>query len=688
MRTTYEKVATPARKFWIYVLGGLVVIIGVLLVAIFWKIFMQEIDMATKTVAPTQKVLATEKTNLQGDAPLNFITSYYQAIRDGHASQVQSAWELPNSHPARYAAQAVRESPVSDRCQPSQIELAASTNPSGAALSVVLQCHDSVDSQPYQAIFHLGVNKTGAWKIIALQDNSGDSLTHTGGVTVKHFIPDPVNTIYDFYDLLKKKHCQDAARMRPGYKGCDTIEKVSSVQVSPLQIDVDKAAVKVDVLFKKKDKPEERFNGYISLERMESGFWLIKNLASADKMSSDEFIIDFAGMKLNPVTSYFQEDSEPINIPLDQQMIKPEETPIDAVVIASSKSELESRSVVSQNKLLGQNPKIETIPLTGAGQPVNVTTFRSFGSEKILEACWTLEQLHGNPADKKIISLKDHPDYSPPLRQYPRYSLKPLPSHLRGSIRAVQIPDPDKKLVALTFDLCERASEITGYDAELVNYLRTQQVPATFYAGGKWMRSHPDQTKQLMADPLFEIGNHAWTHGNMRLLTGQEMKEQILWTQAQYELLRDNLAEDLRQRGIPPEEINRIPPVPLTFRYPYGTCSREALDFMGDYGLPSIQWNIVTADPWRRQTSDGIVKIILEGIKPGSIIIAHANGRGWKTSEALPKLIPALRARGYRFVTVTQLLAEGKAVEAADSCYELRVGDNQSYDKKVGKGTE
>ena len=109
---------------------------------------------------------------------------------------------------------------------------------------------------------------------------------------------------------------------------------------------------------------------------------------------------------------------------------------------------------------------------------------------------------------------------------------------------------------------------------------------------------------------------------------------------------------------------------------------------MGDYGLLSIQWNIVTADPWRRQTADGIVKITLDSIKPGSIIIAHANGRGWKTSEALPKLIPALRARGYRFVTVTQMLAEGKAVEATDSCYELRVGDNQSYDKKVGKGTK
>ncbi len=202
------------------------------------------------------------------------------------------------------------------------------------------------------------------------------------------------------------------------------------------------------------------------------------------------------------------------------------------------------------------------------------------------------------------------------------------------------------------------------------------------------MRSHPDQTKQLMADPRFEVGNHAWTHGNMRMLTGNEMKNQILWTQAQYELLRDSLAEDLLQCGVPQQEINKLPPIPLSFRYPYGTCSREALDFMGDYGLPSVQWNIVTADPWRKQTADGIVKTVLQSIKSGSIIIAHANGRGWNTRDALTKLVPALRAKGYRFVTVTELLAEGKEIESTDTCYELRLGDNQSYDKKVGKGTE
>ena len=95
--------------------------------------------------------------------------------------------------------------------------------------------------------------------------------------------------------------------------------------------------------------------------------------------------------------------------------------------------------------------------------------------------------------------------------------------------------------ITLTFDLCEQADEVTGYDGELVDTLRAQGVKATFYAGGKWMRSHPERTLQLMADPLFELGNHAWTHGNLRVLQGAEMANQIRWTQAEYERLRDQL---------------------------------------------------------------------------------------------------------------------------------------------------
>ena len=58
----------------------------------------------------------------------------------------------------------------------------------------------------------------------------------------------------------------------------------------------------------------------------------------------------------------------------------------------------------------------------------------------------------------------------------------------------------------------------------------------------------------------------------------------------------------------------------------------------------------------------------------------HANGRGWHTAEALPLLIEDLRKRGFEFATVGELLAKGEPI-IADSCFELKPGDNAKYDK-------
>ena len=117
------------------------------------------------------------------------------------------------------------------------------------------------------------------------------------------------------------------------------------------------------------------------------------------------------------------------------------------------------------------------------------------------------------------------------------------------SIRRVQ-PRSGERLVALTFDLCERADQISGYDGAVVDFLRREHVPATFFAGGKWMRTHAERAMQLMADPLFELGNHAWTHGNLRVLEGQKAENQIAWAQQEYALLRDALVRRAVAAGV------------------------------------------------------------------------------------------------------------------------------------------
>ncbi|MFZ1576247.1 MAG: polysaccharide deacetylase family protein [Chromatiaceae bacterium] len=307
------------------------------------------------------------------------------------------------------------------------------------------------------------------------------------------------------------------------------------------------------------------------------------------------------------------------------------------------------------------------------------------GATNLLEACWSPQDLRGRPGERKI---RNHltPDHRPPELQVPQTPLSAFSRIAPLSLRSVT-PTNGEKLIALTFDLCEQADEVTGYDGDLVDTLRAQGVEATFYAGGKWMRSHPERTLQLMADPRFELGNHAWTHGNLRVLKGADLEQQIHWTQAEYERLRDQLLTLPCAAPLAAVEGPLIPRWPETFRFPYGTCNDDSLQAVATAGLYPVQWNIVTGDPAKGQTAARIVKTVMSQIKPGSIVVAHGNGRGWHTAEALKTLIPALRQQGYRFVTVRELLQAGTPVTAAQ-CYEVREGDNLRYDKLFGKGTQ
>ena len=306
------------------------------------------------------------------------------------------------------------------------------------------------------------------------------------------------------------------------------------------------------------------------------------------------------------------------------------------------------------------------------------------GSEKVLRNCWTEQELQGCSKDK-IIYYKKGFSSRPPKIPVPLSALCPTKPAPVNSIRRI-MPDGNKKVVALTFDLCERSDEITGYDYEIVNYLRGNKIRATFFAGGKWMQTHPIKTMQLIADPLFEVGNHSWSHPNLRLMGGETLLEQIVSPQVVYRDVYMNLTSSPCAQQAGTEEIAKITPIPMCFRFPYGTCNDEALETLNNLNLPAIQWDVVTADSQKNRTAEEITKTVLGKVRPGSIIICHANGRGYHTAKALPMFVPELQKQGYSFVTVSQLLNLGPVVSTSE-CYTLIPGDNKNLDTRFSEGT-
>lgn len=304
------------------------------------------------------------------------------------------------------------------------------------------------------------------------------------------------------------------------------------------------------------------------------------------------------------------------------------------------------------------------------------------GPDQAFSSLWTPQDLAVVPGEEKS-GRRHEPDRSPPAAvEAP--ALAPLPDALHGSIRRVDTGG--KKLVALTFDLCELADQTAGYDGAVVAALRAAEAKATFFAGGKWMRSHAKRAMELLTDPRFEIGSHAWTHGNFGQLSPEAMEREIVWTQAQYAILRAEAAKLARERGVPEAAIAAIPVAPTLFRFPYGRCRPQALEMLARHGLAAIQWSLTSRDPEPATTAEAIVKTVMDRVRPGDIIIGHANGNGHGTAQALPTLIARLRERGYTLVTVCELLAAGRPVIASD-CYDSHPGDTAQYDRIFGDGT-
>ncbi|NJM35257.1 MAG: polysaccharide deacetylase family protein [Rhodomicrobium sp.] len=292
--------------------------------------------------------------------------------------------------------------------------------------------------------------------------------------------------------------------------------------------------------------------------------------------------------------------------------------------------------------------------------------------------CWPESALAFRPGEQ-IIRKHIAAARVPPPREDKGSLASPaaIPS---GAVRRVKLPPGSKKLIALTFDLCEQPHEISGYQGGIVDFLRAQKVKATFFAGGKWLMTHPERAGQLMSDPLFEIGNHGWEHRNLRIVSGSMLAQEIEAPQRAYRILRAGLAE--RQCVRPGDTVpahQRAPESIRLFRFPYGACDAKSLNAVASAGLTAIQWDVSAGDPWPRRTASPMIKGVLAQAQPGSIVIFHANGRGWHTEKALPQIVATLKARGYEFVTVSELLRAGEPV-VESRCYDVRPGDTDRYD--------
>lgn len=194
----------------------------------------------------------------------------------------------------------------------------------------------------------------------------------------------------------------------------------------------------------------------------------------------------------------------------------------------------------------------------------------------------------------------------------------------------------DIKKIALTFD--DGPSAI--YTEQILDILGKYNAKATFFVIGKNVKKHPEVIKKIVQQG-HEIGNHSFSHPDMFIKTFGQIYSQLVMTE---EAISDAVEYQ-----------------PRLFRPPYGVDKRAVFKVIKRKGYVIIRWSASGKD-WDSNNPQKIAERVINSTKNGTIILLH-DGRRTKpkpncqaTVDALPIIIEDLQAKGYEFVTVSELL--------------------------------
>jgi peptidoglycan-N-acetylglucosamine deacetylase len=187
--------------------------------------------------------------------------------------------------------------------------------------------------------------------------------------------------------------------------------------------------------------------------------------------------------------------------------------------------------------------------------------------------------------------------------------------------------------VAMTFDDGPHGANTP----RLLDMLRQRKIHATFYMVGQCVAEFPDIVKKIVADG-HEVANHSWSHPQLSSMGEGNVREQIQKT-------HDAI---IAACGVAPK----------TMRPPYGAfTARQRTWAYSEWGYRCILWDVDPLD-WKVRNAEHVKNEILKQTVPGSIILSHDIHKS--TIDAMPETLDGLLAKGFKFVTVSELLAMDK----------------------------
>ena len=201
------------------------------------------------------------------------------------------------------------------------------------------------------------------------------------------------------------------------------------------------------------------------------------------------------------------------------------------------------------------------------------------------------------------------------------FEIEPIANKLSGSHI-----DP-RLLVSLTFD----DGPHPDFTPQVLEVLAEHNIKATFFVMGGWVEHYPEIARRVVEEGHI-IANHTYTHPDLSSEPDDVVRNQVKWA-----------TETIQEAtGV----------TPTLFRMPFGSGGARVVKLAQEYDLTSIIWNVDSAD-WMLENEQEIYDRVMRLLEPKSLILMHDTSQ--RTVDAIKRIIPELKDRGYQFVDPTQV---------------------------------
>lgn len=205
-----------------------------------------------------------------------------------------------------------------------------------------------------------------------------------------------------------------------------------------------------------------------------------------------------------------------------------------------------------------------------------------------------------------------------------------VPAEFQGKVeKQVKLPKKEK-VIALTFD----DGPWPRSTLQILDILKKNNIKATFFMVGEPLAEYPQIGQKVVADG-HAIGNHTWHHWYGKMTLATVTRE-----------IDDTAALIYKLTGVKT----------AMFRPPGGVLNNGLVDYAKKHNYFVAMWSSDSTD-YRRPSVPALIHNVLKDVQPGGMVLLHdGGGDRSRTVQALPKIIAELQKRGYKFVTVPELL--------------------------------